>query len=784
MALVCPLRSAQALTLETVSYVSGDYMRHAAARGDYLFRTTQDAMAGGKLLIHDLSDPSHPRLAAALDLGHFAYSLAVSEKLAVAGGWGLRLVGISDPAAPVDYGESMLSRNPYGLGLIGDTLYVADLNEGLLVVDISNPAAPSVLGGLGIGSGVVGLAVDPPYALLLDWYDRVHVVNVANPAAPTKVGVWQSPIEVTAMAVRGAYGYVVGDEQLRVINLSTWPPVEHPAYRFDRQAYDLALAGCYAFVALSYPDAVVALDVSEPASPILAAYLPVDWQGRDLAASDSQAVLIGGEGQVLGIDADTLTESYEIPRMRVPVYGFQVAASSGYAYVTSGWGSSPGGELSVINTTTPEAPVKAAALPSDASPTWVVAAGGLLYVSLDGISPSLAIYDIADPARPVNIGGLTWASGAGQHLAIRGHYAYVCTEYELRVFDISTPTSAAQVGSFGPLPNKGMAVAVSGNHAFVAAGRAGLQVIDVSDPQHPELAGSLSLPGDASGIAVAGRFALVATGDPGVRAIDISRPASPVEVMSFDVPATGVTIHGSYLYTDAGLIGLCGLAGAGAEGGEGVSSSSYAFQDGYVLRAAGSAGLVVLKAVTAFSDTPLDHWALDAIERCAAWGIVAGYPDGGYHPSEAVTREQMAVYTSRAIAGGDAEVPSGPSTAHFPDVPASHWAFRYVEYAYQEGVVTGYPDALYRPTEAVDRAQMAVFISRAMAGGESAVPDPGCDAPVFPDVPCDFWARRYVQFIKSVGVAGGYPDGNYRPDALCTRDQMAAFVARGFHLPM
>jgi hypothetical protein len=186
-------------------------------------------------------------------------------------------------------------------------------------------------------------------------------------------------------------------------------------------------------------------------------------------------------------------------------------------------------------------------------------------------------------------------------------------------------------------------------------------------------------------------------------------------------------------------------------------------------------------SVTSFLDVRADHWALWAIEAVKAAGVVAGYPGDLYHPEWAVSRDQMAVYLSRALAGGDDGVPEGPESPHFPDVPADHWAYKYVEYAYAHGVVQGYWDG-YHPSDAVDRGQMAVFIARAMCGGEGAVPDPDCTEPVFPDVPCDFWARKYVQYIKSASVTGGYPDGLYHPEYICTRDQMAVYIARAFDL--
>jgi len=63
------------------------------------------------------------------------------------------------------------------------------------------------------------------------------------------------------------------------------------------------------------------------------------------------------------------------------------------------------------------------------------------------------------------------------------------------------------------------------------------------------------------------------------------------------------------------------------------------------------------------------HPYLD-IYRTATASIVQGYPDGSYHPAETVTRAQMAVYISRALAGADWMVPEPAVSPSFPDVPA------------------------------------------------------------------------------------------------------------------
>jgi len=182
-----------------------------------------------------------------------------------------------------------------------------------------------------------------------------------------------------------------------------------------------------------------------------------------------------------------------------------------------------------------------------------------------------------------------------------------------------------------------------------------------------------------------------------------------------------------------------------------------------------------------FPDTPTDFWAFEQILECVDAEVVQGYPEGIYGPTITVNRAQMATYIARALAGGDADVPAGPSTASFTDVGTDHWAFKYIEYAVSENVVTGYPEGDYKPDLELDRGQMAVFVARAVAGDDSCVPD-GPVTPTFPDVPDDYWSYKHIEYCVDQSIVSGYLEGDYRPENPVTRDQMAVYVSRALPL--
>jgi hypothetical protein len=182
-----------------------------------------------------------------------------------------------------------------------------------------------------------------------------------------------------------------------------------------------------------------------------------------------------------------------------------------------------------------------------------------------------------------------------------------------------------------------------------------------------------------------------------------------------------------------------------------------------------------------FTDVTEGNWALLEINACVEAGIVSGYPEGDYKPEAQVTRSQMAVFISRALAGGDSSVPDGPDTATFDDVPTDHWAYKHVEYCVANDIVQGYDPVTYGPAAAVGRDAMAVFISRAVAGGDDNVPV-GPDTATFDDVPTDQWAYKYVEYCAAEGIVQGYDPVTYGPTVTVSRDQMAVFIARAFGL--
>lgn len=205
-----------------------------------------------------------------------------------------------------------------------------------------------------------------------------------------------------------------------------------------------------------------------------------------------------------------------------------------------------------------------------------------------------------------------------------------------------------------------------------------------------------------------------------------------------------------------------------------------------VRRLSGTAAKTAQAPAGPFPDVPSDFWARQEIEALARAGICSGRLDGFYRPTWRVSRGDMAIYVARAHAGGDAHVPEHTGDPSFPDMPAADPAHRYVEYAVAQGILSGCSDGLYHPEHWLDRGRVAVFIARALAGGDEQIPE-GPEQPTFADVTpheADPHSAcyRHIEYLASRGAVQPDPDGKHHPDALCTRAELAVLIARAFGL--
>lgn len=119
----------------------------------------------------------------------------------------------------------------------------------------------------------------------------------------------------------------------------------------------------------------------------------------------------------------------------------------------------------------------------------------------------------------------------------------------------------------------------------------------------------------------------------------------------------------------------------------------------------------------------------------------------------------------------------------FADVERGHWAKKFIEAMYRNGVTSGCGSnpRIYCPGSQVTREQMAFFLLLAKEG--PAYAPPPCVTAPFNDVPMSSPLCPWVQELVARGVTGGCGGGNFCPQTVVTREQAAVFLLKTLQGP-
>jgi len=204
-----------------------------------------------------------------------------------------------------------------------------------------------------------------------------------------------------------------------------------------------------------------------------------------------------------------------------------------------------------------------------------------------------------------------------------------------------------------------------------------------------------------------------------------------------------------------------------------------------------------------FADVAVTDFFYRHVETLLHRNITGGCTATTYCPSDPVNRAQMAVFISRAVLGTDPPpFGSGPGGSwnctdgnpnHFTDVPDDVSYCPHVHWMWANNITGGCTATTYCPSDPVNRAQMAVFISRAVLGGNppAAGSGPGgswnCtdgNPNHFTDVPDDVSYCPHVHWMWANNITGGCTATTYCPSDPVNRAQMAVFLVRAFQLAL
>ena len=115
------------------------------------------------------------------------------------------------------------------------------------------------------------------------------------------------------------------------------------------------------------------------------------------------------------------------------------------------------------------------------------------------------------------------------------------------------------------------------------------------------------------------------------------------------------------------------------------------------------------------------------------------------------------------------EEPATDVSDIFLDIAPDAWYKDAVQYAYDNGLMTGVSDTEFAPEATTTRAMIVSILAR-LEGVTTA------EAAGFADVDDNDWYATAVNWAANVGVVNGYEDNTFQPNTAITREQLAAIL--------
>lgn len=535
--------SGDAQNVDLVGQLGGP-ISAALIQGDYAYLGVNL-----KLVVLDISDPTHPRPLGDALLGDKVSAISAWGDYAYVGALqGLYIVDVSDPTAPKVVGfydspgwitdlAAMKAVPGSDHVFLYMTTYTGTYGEPgqLLVVDVSDPVAPLVISVHPAGAQTSGVtlvsdsdrvyaylaelsACQPAFSRGFDCTGALRILDVSDPAAPVEIAYYELPTWARDVAVRDGYAYVAEHHfdmdkgtagGLQILDVSN-PSDPRPVGRYERSSLSVKLAGDYLYV-----DGLGILDVSDPTSP---------------------AEIRSGE----------------------PPWDWVEAVDDGYAYLVNRQ------ELHVVDVSDPAAPVETGLYdpPGLTDVRDVAVTGSHAYVVDWG--QGLQVVDISDPTHPTPL-GLYAQVALGQVWGQRDHILYLGNAWGLHIIDVSDPLAPTEIGAYVPSEG-GRILALMDGYAYVTDVDAdGMRIIDLRSPATPREAGFYEFPNIWNVVAetAAGSYAYLAVYEEGayvLHVLDLSNPVAPQEVGLFrDLPLgnlNGMLAADQRLYVPVERVGV------------------------------------------------------------------------------------------------------------------------------------------------------------------------------------------------------------------------------------
>jgi uncharacterized repeat protein (TIGR02543 family) len=158
---------------------------------------------------------------------------------------------------------------------------------------------------------------------------------------------------------------------------------------------------------------------------------------------------------------------------------------------------------------------------------------------------------------------------------------------------------------------------------------------------------------------------------------------------------------------------------------------------------------------------------LAELEKLDHFAYVIGYPEGDVRPLNNITREEVAMIFYRLLTD-ESRNDLLSDTNPFKDMTSDRWSNRAISTLYNAGILEGYLDGTFKPSDPISRAEFATIAAKfdkLELNNNSN----------FTDI-TEHWAEKYITSSEVKGWIKGYEDNTFRPNQDITRAESMTLI--------
>jgi len=141
----------------------------------------------------------------------------------------------------------------------------------------------------------------------------------------------------------------------------------------------------------------------------------------------------------------------------------------------------------------------------------------------------------------------------------------------------------------------------------------------------------------------------------------------------------------------------------------------------------------------------------EAVKLLNSLGILNGYPDGTFKPANNVTRAEFTVIATKLAKLDAADIKGGLT---FSDVDDSHWAKNFIILAYENNIISGYPDGTFKADNNVTYQEALTILLNVMNYKDNVIASNLS------------WPENYISFANLLNMMKNLDEVDYASPAI------------------